>query len=55
MKTDYVLNASDLMSRNCTISVRVEGMWLVRLRIRCALPFIWLAAKIAGTGFEVER
>lgn len=40
--------------KHATLRVTVRGVRLARFRIQCAIPFIWLAAKIAGTGFAVE-
>lgn len=47
------VNAGDAV-RNIMVTVRVRGLWLVRLRMRLAYPFFWLGAKIAGTGIEIE-
>jgi hypothetical protein len=45
-----------LMAEHLTMSVqvRVRGLWLARVRLRCAIPLVWLAAKVAGTGFTVD-
>jgi len=54
MGKPYELNASRIMSQNVTLEVRVTGLALAKLRLQLALPFIWLAAKIAGVGLSVN-
>lgn len=42
------------MAENVTLSVRMKGLGWALFRMRLAVPFVWLAAKIAGTRFEVD-
>lgn len=37
-----------------TMEVRLTGMGWAMFRMKCALPLIWLATKVAGVGFEVD-
>jgi len=50
---DITVSASEAMA-SITANVRLTGMRLVRLRIMLAMPFIWLACRIAGMGLEIE-
>jgi hypothetical protein len=52
--THVTYSARRLLSEHVVLHVHVRGLRLARLRLRCAMPLIWLAAKIAGTGFEVN-
>lgn len=47
-------SAPKLMREHCTLHVRVTGIGLMKLRLRLAIPIVWFAAKIAGTGFSVD-
>lgn len=49
-----VFSARTALAEEVVLRVRVTGLKLAALRLRCALPLIWLAAKVAGTGFHVQ-
>lgn len=51
--TDVVFSARSLIREHVTLHVHVRGLRWARVRLRCAIPLIWLAAKVAGTGFSV--
>lgn len=50
---DVVVPADRVMSE-ITLQVRLTGMGWRMFRLRCALPLIWLATKVAGVGLEVD-
>ena len=52
--TSVTYNLRRHMAENVVLHVRVRGLRLAKLRLRLAIPFVWLAAKIAGTGFCVD-
>ena len=42
------------MAEQVTLHVRVRGVRFARLRLQLAIPIVWFAAKVAGTGFSVD-
>lgn len=44
----------EVMAERVTLNVRLKGESLARLRLQLSLPLIWLAARVAGVGLEVE-
>lgn len=52
--TAVLFSMRKYMAENVTLHVRVKGLRFAAFRLRLAIPFVWLAAKVAGTGFSVD-
>lgn len=42
------------MASHVVMKVRATGVGWMLFRIRCAIPLVWLASKVAGVGFECD-
>jgi hypothetical protein len=53
---DSTLNVSagKFMSENVVMTVRMTGLKVAMLRLRLAVPLLWLAAKVAGVGLSLD-
>lgn len=51
---DVNLNAGELIAQHVTLNVRLRGLKFATYRIKCAMPFLWLAAWVAGVGIHID-
>jgi hypothetical protein len=54
MNHSMTVSARKLMADNLQIDVHVSGLRMALLRLRLAMPLLWLAAKVAGVGLSID-